>query len=477
MIRRYSNHRVFVLTMILVAPLSGAIDRSLGADPPSPSIYDYRDLEKLERTFQRLAQDVRQSVVAISTYRELNRGGGRVLMVPNSQGAGFVWRAGGLIATNHHLVEGADRIDVVLHSGREYRGELVQFDPRSDLAVIKIDARDLRVAPLGDLGEVRVGRWAFTVGNPFGLGNRSGNTSVSFGTVSAVGQSLEERLDPEGKDRYYGNLIQTDASINPGNSGGPLFDIRGRVIGIATAMLTGSGVNEGVGFAIPISARTRRILNTLADGDVVRYGYLGVTDGRPSRQQLLRMGVPGGRGALIVTNTGDSAETPAERAGLRSNDIITEVDGVSVTRFDDLVRVIGGTPVGSEVEVAYYRDGRRLLTQVRLEERLQTAAARLRSGETTEGLRFKLWRGVLLVEPTDALLLSAGLPRDKPGLYVAELPRGSLLYRQGLRQGAFIISVNGKRIRTLEDFAACEKRARKSLRLELRRGGIVVVPR
>jgi len=438
-------------------------------------VFSVYDLQRLEKTFEHLAEHVRPSVVAIETRQVLNADAGRT--IPNSQGSGFIIRSDGYIATNHHVVEGADQIIITLSDGTRHDAEMVEFDPRADLAVVKIDATNLRVAPMGDLSEVRVGQWCFTVGSPFGVANGTGNTSVSFGGVAALGRSLTDYIPSTGNDRFYGNLIETDASINPGNSGGPLFDLNGRVIGVNTAMRSGSGVNEGLGYAVPISQRTRMILNTLADGHVVRYGFLGVRIADADRRFVIGAGVHDGMGAIIDSLTGDSDSSPAARAGLMPNDVITEFAGEPVTNRDDLIRVVGATPVGSEVTVVYYRDKRQQIAKVTLNERFETAAARARAGGKSDARKSMVWRDVLLVEATQQFLETRTGSTASAGLYVADVPRKSALYRRGLRENDLIVSVDGTRVRTLNDLVQLEKSARDRLRLELDDRSTVTVPK
>jgi serine protease Do len=441
---------------------------------PDKDVFAVRDLQKLERTFAHLAETARPSVVAIETRQVLSDDGQRSM--PNSQGSGFVLRSDGIIATNHHVVEGADRIIVTLFDGARHDAQIVEFDPRSDLAILKIDATNLRVAPMGDLSEVRVGQWCYTVGSPFGVANGNGKVSVSFGGVAAIGRSLTDYIQSPGNDRFYGNLIETDASINPGNSGGPLFDVEGRVIGVNTAMMSRSGVNEGMGYAVPMTERTRTILNTLADGQNVRYGFLGVRVQDADRRQAIETGVYTGKGAVIDALTGNAESSPAARAGLQPNDVITEFAGETIANRDDLIRVVGATPVGTDVHVVYYRDQRPQTATVQLDERIETVVARARGG-SRDGLRTMVWRQALLVEPTEAFLLSRTNTRTKPGIFVAEVPRRSPLYRRGLREDQLIVAVNGARVRTLEELKQAEDKSESSLRLDLDDGSTVTIPK
>ncbi|NOX57500.1 MAG: trypsin-like serine protease [Planctomycetes bacterium] len=473
---RVFRHRMFrrcpvvLLTGVLAVACAGS---AVFAD----DLYSLPDMQKLERTFERASEKVRPTVVSISTRRLVETRTGAERMLPHSQGSGFVYRSDGYIITNHHVIEGASELSVVISDGsrRDYDARVIQFDPRSDLAILKIDAQNLRVAQLADISEVRQGQWVFTTGNPFGLANEDGNTSVSFGTVGAIGRSLTNAIASTSNDRYYGNLIQTDASINPGNSGGPLFNLDGRVVGVNTAMVSGSGVDEGLGFAIPISARTRRILSKLADGKVVRYGFLGVTISTPDRRDARALGVPSGRGAMINELTGDASASPAARAGLRVKDIITEFDGETVRDSDHLIRLVGETPIDAQIDVVYHRDQRRHVAKVRLAERAETVVARRSQGNLKDGLRFLDWRGAVLVEPTRSFIEARGLSPSDAGLYVLECPSGTKLHRRGLRSNSLIVRVNGKRVRSLHELASVESQSGDKFKLELQSGKKITI--
>jgi len=346
----------------------------LWAGPPPK--YELADLKALEQAFVELGDAVRPSVVSIRCYQihPTGRDEPAQVKLPISQGSGFVIDPAGYIATNHHVIDGADLIAVVLHNGLSYDATLRQSDARSDLAVLKIDAEGLPAVRWGDLADVRVNQWSFACGNPFGMAfDNYGRSSVTYGVVSALGRQMTHRLTPDTTNHYYGNLIETSATINPGNSGGPLFNIAGEVIGVVTAIETSTGVSEGHGFAIPIDRNTQRVLETLKTGEVVRYGFLGieVNDVEPttSRRVLDSASARGAQVSKIPT-----PHCPAARAGLSPRDVIVEFNGVPVDGSDHLVRLVQYTPVGSEVEIVYLRRDVKRRTTVTLGDRSELMA-------------------------------------------------------------------------------------------------------
>jgi len=343
---------------------------SAGAFGQVASRYELADLKALEAAFTRLAEEVAPSVVAIRTYYVRNPHGtadARVA-IPVSQGSGFVIDPDGFVATNRHVLENANSITVVLHNSERYDATIQQGDPRSDLAVLKIDAHGLEPVRWGALSKIKVNQWTFACGNPFGLANDDGNSSITFGAVSALGRDMTQKLASDPLIQYYGNLIETSSAINPGNSGGPLFNLDGEVIGVVTAIATSSGVSEGHGYAIPIDDNIRRILDTLKAGEAASYGFMGISVGDVDLPRSRRVAHDlSSRGARI--DDVDPPDGPAGKAGLKKGDVIIAVDGVPVENRDHLVRLIGFSPVGAGVEVTYLRRGVKRTTTVTLGDR------------------------------------------------------------------------------------------------------------
>jgi len=253
-------------------------------------------------------------------------------------GSGFIIDDKGHILTNHHITTGSREIEVALTDGRAFEGKLVGSDPANDLAVVKIDTRDLPVAELGNSSELRVGQTVIAIGNPFGL---AGGPSVTVGVVSALNRHILA-------ERVYEDLIQTDASINPGNSGGPLLDLTGKVVGINTANIPGA---QGIGFAIPINT-AKAVLD-----DIVKYGrvtrpWLGVIGLDVSREIARRFTLAVGSGIFVMQII---PESPAERAQLQSGDVIVGIDNTQLDSMEGLQREIRTRRAGDSVSLVVVR--------------------------------------------------------------------------------------------------------------------------
>jgi serine protease Do len=258
-----------------------------------------------------------------------------------SLGSGFIVNADGHIVTNNHVVGDGTDVKVKLSDGRELAAKVTGRDPKTDLALLKVEASGLPVIPLGDSTAMQVGEPVMAIGNPFGL-----EQTVTTGIVSATGRVIGQGS--------YDDFIQTDASINPGNSGGPLINARGQAIGVNTAIFSQTGGSVGIGFAIPVNLAKSVVAQLAQSGRVVR-GWLGVTV-QPLTADLARsFNVPGSAGALVA---GVAEGSPAMKAGLKAGDVITEYDGRKVARSEELPRAVAETPTGRDVPVTVVRDGK-----------------------------------------------------------------------------------------------------------------------
>jgi serine protease Do len=277
------------------------------------------------------------------------RGGGQT---QHGTGSGFVIRNDGIVLTNNHVVEPAKEITVALSDGRELPAKVLGRDPKTDLAVLKVESKEpLPVVELGDSDALAVGDWVVAIGNPFGL-----NNTVTAGIVSAKGRAIGQGP--------YDHFIQTDAPINPGNSGGPLFDENGKVVGINTAIFSQGGGNIGIGFAIPIN-EARELVPQLEEHGHVTRGWLGVSIQKLTPELAESVGADGTRGALVASVTPDG---PAAKAGVKAGDVITRWDGKPVDEPGTLSTLVAATTIGKTVPVELRRDGKPQAVEVKVEK-------------------------------------------------------------------------------------------------------------
>jgi serine protease Do len=340
-------------------------------------------------------------------------------------GSGFVMNREGYILTNNHVVEDADQIKVKLADGKEYEGKVVGQDPKTDLALIKINASsDLQPLTLGNSDNLKVGSWVVAVGSPFGL-----EQTVTAGIVSAKGRVIGSGP--------YDNFIQTDASINPGNSGGPLINMKGEVVGINTAIIA-SG--QGIGFAIPINM-AKEIAPQLQEKGHVTRGWLGVSIQEMTPELAKSFGLKEKKGALVAEVVSGS---PAEKAGIEQGDVIVEFDGKEVTDSKDLPRMVASTPVGKAVTIKLSRSGKVLERQVKvgeMEEKVEVA----KTPSTKKSL------GITVQNVTPEIAKGLGLKNDT-GVVVTRVEPGSPAANAGIQAGDVIHEVNRKPVKNVEDF-------------------------
>ena len=372
----------------------------------------------------------------------------------SSSGSGVIIDAEqGYILTNHHVVANADRITVTLFDGRSMVAERVGSDVRSDIAVLKVDARDLAQIEFGDSDAVRVGDFVVAIGNPFGLSH-----TVTSGIVSGLGRS---NISPD-QDAYEA-FIQTDASINPGNSGGALVGLNGELLGINSAILSRNGGNIGIGFAIPVNM-ARHVMSELIEHGTVRRGALGVRITAVTPEIASSRGLETTRGAVVVVV---GPGTAAAKAGLLVDDVIVSIDDEAVRDAGSLRAAIGLHRPGDQVRIGIIREGTPLVLQATLGEAEETTS--LLTTRETESLL----EGVEL-QPTE-------LGNESTGLLVVQIDPASPAALRGLRSGDVIMRMNDRPVSSLADAATVAAQLAETLVLDVTRDGrslsIVVGPR
>ncbi|MBW1786993.1 MAG: DegQ family serine endoprotease [Deltaproteobacteria bacterium] len=352
-------------------------------------------------------------------------------------GSGFIIDREGYIVTNNHVVEKADEIKVKLADGEEFDATVVGRDPKTDLALIKIDGpNDLVPLTMGDSSRIRVGTWVIAVGSPFGL-----EQTVTAGIVSAKGRVIG--AGP------YDDFIQTDASINPGNSGGPLLNLEGEVVGINTAIMSRSGGNNGIGFAIPINMAEGIVSQLKSEGRVTRaWMGIGIQNLTPELAEYYKL--EDRKGALVTEVYGGD---PADRAGIKVNDIVIDVDGKTISSSRELSKTIADAEVGERIPVTFMRDGKEKTVGVKLTKRVDPDAPVTVGAGNSKGL------GLQVAELTPETARRFGLPEDETGVLVTGVEPGGKADKAGVRKGDVIKEVDRKPVTTAKDIRTQVNRA------------------
>ncbi len=381
-----------------------------------------------------------------------------------SLGSGFIVDADGYVVTNNHVIQDADEITVILHDDTRLKAELVGRDAKTDLAVLKIKPKGkLKAVKFGDSDASRVGDWILAIGNPFGLGG-----TVTAGIISARGRDIN--AGP------YDDFFQTDASINRGNSGGPMFNMKGRVIGINTAIFSPSGGSVGIGFAIPSSTARPVIKQLIKHGQVLR-GWLGVHIQAVTEEIAEALGLDEASGALVASVIPDG---PGEKAKVKPGDVILTFDGKKVSQMRRLPRIVADTEVGKTVPLEIWRDKKMITLSAKIEELEDSSAevaARTKGSkkggqqQTVEAL------GLKLSSVTPKLKKKFSLEKDAKGVVVTKVDENGPAAEKGIRPGDLIVEISQAEVTSPADIAAkvaeAEKAGRKSVLLLLEgQGGL-----
>lgn len=382
---------------------------------------------------------------------------GRGRLLPSGVGSGVIVSPDGYILTNNHVVDGADRVRVELNDRRVFTAKIVGTDPPSDVAVLKIDASDLPTIPFGDSNAVEVGDIVLAVGNPLNIGQ-----TVTMGIISA-----KSRSTGIGGGNSYEDFLQTDAAINRGNSGGALVNLGGELIGIPSQILSGSGGNIGIGFAIP-STMARKVMDDLIRNGKVRRGMLGIRIRSFDAETAEQFGYNSTKGALVeVVDPG----SPAEAAGVRRGDIVTEFQGQRIEESAQLRNLASQTAPGTTVKLKVWRDGAERELTAKLAEMDPSRAeteARTRPGEGGEEADGAL-SGVKVDNLTPELARRLNLPDSARGVVITDIDPESPAYGSGLRRGDVIEEVARQSVTNVSEFnAAIKNVGRKNILLSVR---------
>lgn len=444
------------------------VDLHWKTSPGAPAASDQRadvqsSIQEASRTFTTIAKEIIPSVVTISSEKVFRPSANRRFRSPNQEnepetpfdffhrffeegpnaapfrqqglGSGVIVSDDGYILTNNHVIADADEIQVGLADGRHLAAKLVGTDPKSDIAVIKVEESGLPAARMGDSEGLEVGEWVLAVGSPF---SENLSHTVTAGIVSAIGRSYVGLTD-------YEDYIQTDAAINPGNSGGALVDLEGKVIGINTAIASRSGGSQGVGFAIPINMARDVMESLIREGKVTR-GWLGVLIQNVSDEIAAARGLRESEGVLVGDVTKGS---PAEKAGLERGDVIVKFEETPIKNTAQLRNLVARTKPGTRVALDVLHDGRTKTVHLTLgelpEEDNEPAEVTRIQEDSVEKL------GLEVTAITPELVEEYDLDRDE-GLVVTGVASGSVAARQDIREGDVILEVNSKPVATLQAY-------------------------
>ena len=441
---------------------------SLPSQIPAPTAADEQALALLDatgRAFSRVAQKATPAVVNIGTVKVITQSTAgftapfgendplndffgdevfkRFFQMPQqrnykqrSLGSGVIVDPKGFILTNYHVIEGADEITVTLLSGKDYKGKVIGADPKTDLAVIKIDTpQDLPTVLLGDSDKLQVGEWAVAIGNPFGL-----KQTVTAGIISAKGRSDLRIVD-------YEDFIQTDAAINPGNSGGALLNIRGELIGVNTAIFSRSGGYQGIGFAIPINMARRVMQELIQNGKIVR-GWLGISiqDVTPELAKQFNLKVP--KGVLVG---GFIDPSPAKQAGLQIGDVIVALNDKPVDGLTALRNQIAETAIGKKVRVAVLRNGQRYTCDVKVARMPDDAEINTPTEAPAKTDSISIL-GLTVTPLTLDIAKQLGLESDERGVVVSDVVEGGPADEAGIQRGDLVQEVNKLKTKDLATY-------------------------
>jgi len=413
-----------------------------------------RQIMETSKAFSEIVSSVSPAVVNISTTKVFRRDTEPFLEDPffdffkpfhdfrmpkkwkeQNLGSGVIVSPDGYIITNNHVVEKSDEIKVTLLDKRSFKGKIVGADPKTDIAIVKIDASNLPTIPWGDSEKLQVGEFVLAIGNPYGLSH-----TVTMGIISAVGRANVGIAD-------YEDFIQTDAAINPGNSGGPLVNIKGELIGINTAIFSRTGGYQGIGFAVP-SNMVRPLMSQLIQKGKITRGWLGVTIQELTPELSQKFGIEKSKGALVS----DVAKgSPAEKAGIIRGDIILELNGKEVKDVGSLRNMVAQSKVGSEVSIKILRSGKEYTVRLVIAE-LPREVAEVVPNQIPDDSELGALTGLTVMSLTKEIARQLGFSKDEKGVVVVRVEPESPADEAGIKKGDIIKEIDRKRVDYLEDF-------------------------
>ncbi len=425
--------------------------------PVAPHIPKH--IEETSRAFSEIVKAVSPSVVNISSIKVLRRQPTPFdeffdLLQPfpdrrrerwrdQSLGSGVIVSSDGYIITNNHVVEQSDEIRVRLLDKRSFKAKIVGADPKSDIAIIKIDAKELPIIPWGDSDRLEVGEFVLAIGNPFGLSH-----TVTMGIVSAVGRADVGIAD-------YEDFIQTDAAINPGNSGGPLVNINGELIGINTAIFSKTGGYQGIGFSVP-SNMVRLVMDQLLKEGKVTRGWLGVTIQDITPEIAQKFGIKISEGVLVS----DIAKgSPAHKAGMMRGDIILEFDGKKVRDVATLRNMVAQSKIGTQIEIKIFRQDKEITIKTTIME-LPAEITKAVPSSTQNMESENALSGITVMDINAAVAKQLGIDADEKGVVIVAIDQDSPAEIAGIRKGDVIQEIDRQKINNINDFNAVTSKIR-----------------
>ncbi len=419
---------------------------------PAPNVP--RQIMETSKAFSEIVSAVSPAVVNISTTKVFKRDTEPLFEDPffdffkpfhdlrmpkkwkeQSLGSGVIVSSDGYIITNNHVVEKSDEIKVTLLDKRMFKGRIVGADPKTDIAIVKIDAANLPTIPWGDSEKLQVGEFVLAIGNPYGLSH-----TVTMGIISAVGRANVGIAD-------YEDFIQTDAAINPGNSGGPLVNIKGELIGINTAIFSKTGGYQGIGFAVPTNMVRPLMSQLIQKGKIIR-GWLGVTIQEMTPEIAQKFGLEKSRGALVSDVTKGS---PAEKAGILRGDIVIEFNRKEVKDVASLRNMVSQSKVGSDVLIKILRSGKEYAVRLVVAE-LPREVAEVAPDQMPDDSEMGALTGLTVMGLTKEIARQLGLSKDERGVVVVKVEPATPADEAGIKKGDIIKEIDRKQISNLEDY-------------------------